>query len=172
MHVLPPSPGAGMSRRRFVQGLAAGGAVVALGPGTRSSHAASAPVPVLTGDHFDLSIGRSAVDFTGRPRLATTVNGSLPGPILRFREGDTVTLRVTNRLRDAPSSIPRPGLLLPATMDGVPGLSFDGIAPGESWLYRFQARQSGTYWYHSHSMFQEQAGLYGALVIDPVEPPP
>src|SRR5690606_11973409 len=101
-----------------------------------------------------------------------TVNGSLPGPILRFREGDTVTLRVTNRLRDAPSSIHWHGLLLPANMDGVPGLSFDGIAPGESWLYRFQARQSGTYWYHSHSMFQEQAGLYGALVIDPVEPPP
>ncbi|GGK06359.1 copper resistance system multicopper oxidase [Luteimonas terricola] len=173
MHYPPPRPGASIPRRRFVQGLAAGGAVAALGLGPRTGQAAPAsPVPVLTGSHFDLSIGRSAVDFTGQPRMATTVNGSLPGPILRFREGDTVTLRVTNRLRDAWSSIHWHGLLLPANMDGVPGLSFDGIAPGESYLYRFQARQSGTYWYHSHSMFQEQAGLYGALIIDPAEPPP
>ena len=163
-----PAPG----RRRFVQGLAAGGIAAALGLRPGAGHAAPLPTPVLSGSTFDLAIGRSPVDFTGRPRLATTVNGSLPAPILRFREGDTVTLRVANRLRDAWSSIHWHGLLLPANMDGVPGLSFDGIAPGETWTYRFDVRQSGTYWYHGHSMFQEQAGLYGALVIDPLEPPP
>ena len=79
---------------------------------------------------------------------------------------------MTNHLPDAPSSIHWHGILLPANMDGVPGMSFDGIAPGESWLYRFTLRQSGTYWYHSHSMFQEQAGLYGAIIVDPLQPPP
>ena len=169
----PPGPGPVLGRRRFVQGLAGGGIAAALGlkPGAGQA-AAPARVPVLAGSSFDLAIGRAPVDFTGRARMATTVNGSLPAPILRFREGDTVTLRVTNRLRDAMTSIHWHGLLLPANMDGVPGLSFDGIAPGETWTYRFDVRQSGTYWYHGHSMFQEQAGLYGALVIDPLEPPP
>ena len=170
----PHSPGdtPAHGRRRFVQGLAAGGIAAALGLRPGAGHAAPLPTPVLSGSTFDLAIGRSPVDFTGRARLATTVNGSLPAPILRLREGDTVTLRVANRLRDAWSSIHWHGLLLPANMDGVPGLSFDGIAPGETWTYRFDVRQSGTYWYHGHSMFQEQAGLYGALVIDPLEPPP
>src|SRR5690606_21799175 len=84
----------------------------------------------------------------------------------------TVTLRVANRLRDEPASIHWHGILLPANMDGVPGLSFDGIHPGETWTYRFTLQQSGTYWYHSHSMYQEQAGLYGAIVVDPLQPPP
>src|SRR5690606_16087600 len=172
MHPPPPRPGANIPRRRFVQGLAAGGAVAMLGPGPRPAIAGQVNVPVLTGSHVDLSIGRSPADFTGRPRMATTVNGSLPAPVLRFREGDTVTLRVANRLRDAWTSIHWHGLLLPANMDGVPGLSFDGIPPGGNWTYRFDVRQSGTYWYHGHSMFQEQAGLYGAIVIDPLEPPP
>ena len=167
-----PRPCADLPRRRFVQGLAAGGTVAALGLGARAAHAVQPRVPVLAGRRFDLSIGRSPADFTGRPRMATTINGSLPGPTLRFREGDTVTLRVANRLRGDMTSIHWHGLLLPANMDGVPGLSFDGIAPGEAWEYRFDVRQSGTYWYHSHSMFQEQAGLYGALVIDPIAPPP
>ena len=126
----------------------------------------------LTGTDFDLSIGTSPVNFTGRTRPALTVNGTLPAPILRWREGDTVTLRVANRLRDADTSIHWHGILLPANMDGVPGLSFDGIAPGETYTYKFNIHQSGTYWYHSHSMFQEQAGLYGAIVIDPREPAP
>src|SRR5690606_36943564 len=134
----PPGPAPALGRRRFVQGLAGGGIAAALGlkPGAGQA-AAPAHVPVLAGSSFDLAIGRSPVDFTGRARLATTVNGSLPAPVLRFREGDTVPLRVTNRLRDAWSSIHWHGLLLPADMDGVPGLSFDGIAPGETWTYRF-----------------------------------
>src|SRR5690606_17622241 len=90
-----------------------------------------------------------------------------------WREGDTVTLRVANRLPgDTQTAIHWHGIVLPSNMDGVPGLSFDGIHPGESYLYRFTLKQSGTYWYHSHSLHQEQAGLYGALVIDPIEPPP
>lgn len=162
------------SRRRFVTGLAAGGVATGAGlwhlPGT----AVAAPAHstnVLTGTQFDLSIDASPVNFTGRTRPAVTVNGSLPAPILRWREGDTVTLRVANRL-PVQSSIHWHGLVLPANMDGVPGLSFDGIGPGETFTYRFDIRQSGTYWYHSHSLFQEQAGLYGAIVIDPREPAP
>jgi hypothetical protein len=91
---------------------------------------------------------------------------SVPAPTLLWREGDTLTLAVTNRL-DEPSSIHWHGVRVPSPMDGVPGLSFRGIAPGETFVYRFPVHQSGTYWYHSHTMFQEQTGLYGALVIEP-----
>src|SRR5690606_11252117 len=131
----------------------------------------ASPGGVLAGTDFDLAIGRTPVAIGGRVASATTVNGSLPGPILRWREGDTVTLRVRNTLEEA-SAIHWHGLLLPANMDGVPGMSFHGIAPGGDYLYRFKVRQNGTYWYHSHSSLQEQAGLYGAIVIDPLEPEP
>jgi CopA family copper-resistance protein len=126
---------------------------------------------VLSGTDFDLTIGETPMNFTGRPRIAYTINGTVPGPTLRWKEGDTVTLRVGNRL-DEDTSIHWHGILLPANMDGVPGLSFDGIAPGEAYLYRFHVRQGGTYWYHSHSGFQEQRGVYGPLIIDPLEPDP
>ena len=161
------------SRRQFVLGLAAGGTAAGLGllaPGRAWSAAApampAAAMPQLRGDTFDLTIGDTPVDFTGARRIATTVNGSLPGPVLRWREGDTVSLRVTNRLA-VPTSIHWHGILLPFQMDGVPGISFPGIAPGETFTYRFPVRQSGTYWYHSHSRFQEQTGLYGAIVVEP-----
>lgn len=171
-----PGPDAAFapSRRRFVTGLAVGGVAAGMGLWRLPAFAANGggPAQVLTGTEFDLSIGTSPVNFTGRARPAITVNGSLPAPILRWREGDTVTLRVANRLRGAHSSLHWHGILLPANMDGVPGLSFDGIAPGETYTYKFNIKQSGTYWYHSHSMFQEQAGLYGAIVIEPREPPP
>ena len=156
-----------LSRRRFVQGLALGG--VAAGLGLRAGTAAAQAVAVRRewrGTHFELAVGELPVDFTGRRRLATVVNGQLPAPLLRWREGDTVTLKVTNRLR-VPTSIHWHGILVPFQMDGVPGISFPGIAPGESFTYRFPVRQSGTYWYHSHSGFQEQTGLYGPLVIEP-----
>ncbi|EJN37163.1 copper-resistance protein, CopA family, partial [Pseudomonas sp. GM84] len=123
----------------------------------------------LAGQHFELYIGQTPVNITGRPRTALTVNGSLPGPLLRWREGDTVTLRVRNRLAQD-TSIHWHGILLPSDMDGVPGLSFAGIAPGGDYRYRFTLRQNGTYWYHSHSGLQEQAGVYGAIVIEPREP--
>lgn len=169
-------PRSTISRRRFVQGLALGGVVAGSGL-WRATDAFAAPPRAgspleLRGTELDLSIGRSLVDFTGRARGAITVNGSLPAPTLRLREGDTVNLRVANTLTDEMTSLHWHGILLPANMDGVPGLSFDGIAPGETFQYRFQLRQSGTYWYHSHSLFQEQAGLYGALIVDPLEPPP
>ncbi|MGO4222160.1 copper resistance system multicopper oxidase [Lysobacter sp. TAF61] len=169
-----PDSAPSQSRRRFVTGLSAGGVATGLGlwrlPAMAAAGLAAAPQQ-LSGTQFDLSIGSTPVNFTGHTRPAVTVNGSLPAPILRWREGDTVTLRVANRL-GVTSSVHWHGILLPANMDGVPGLSFDGIHPGETFVYRFDIRQSGTYWYHSHSLFQEQAGLYGAIVIDPREPAP
>ncbi|MBX6419472.1 MAG: copper resistance system multicopper oxidase [Nevskia sp.] len=173
----PWPPGGGrVTRRRFVQGLAAGAAVTAFSPWlTRDAYAVARPgrygVPELSGTEFDLAIEPTAVNITGTPRIATLVNGLLPGPVLRWREGDAVTLRVTNRLNTS-TSIHWHGILLPTDMDGVPGISFAGIAPGESFTYRFRVRQSGTFWYHSHTGFQEQTGLYGALVIEPRDPDP
>ena len=157
------------SRRRFVQGVALGGVAAGLGllrPSPARALAASGQPAVLSGTDFALQIEETPVDFTGARRLATTVNGQLPGPLLRWKEGSTVTLRVTNRLR-VPTSIHWHGILLPFRMDGVPGISFPGIAPGETFTYRFAVKQSGTYWYHSHSGFQEQTGLYGAIVVEP-----
>ncbi|HUX91075.1 MAG TPA: copper resistance system multicopper oxidase [Gallionellaceae bacterium] len=157
-----------LQRRKFLEGLAAGGIVLGLSPWTSSF--AAQPVaqsaPVLAGTEFDLTIAQTLVNFTGSPRLATTVNGSIPGPTLRWREGDTVTIRVTNRLAEE-TSIHWHGILLPYQMDGVPGISFKGIPPGESFIYRFKVAQTGTYWYHSHSGMQEQTGMYGAIIIDP-----
>jgi CopA family copper-resistance protein len=161
------------SRRRFIEGLGVGAAA---GVTARYSWGTAAPLaagasPELRGTEFDLTIGERAANFTGRPRIATVINGSLPAPTLRWREGDTVTIRVRNELAED-TSIHWHGLVLPANMDGVPGLSFHGIRPGETFTYRFPVRQSGTYWYHSHSAFQEQIGLYGPLVIDAREPEP
>jgi CopA family copper-resistance protein len=169
----------GLSRRRFVQGLAAGGAVAGLGLWPKASWALTSPgqPTVLSGTEFDLAIGETPMNFTGRTRPAITVNGSLPAPLLRWREGTTVNLRVSNALpagsiHGHETSIHWHGILLPANMDGVPGLSFAGIGRGETYPYHFTVRQAGTYWYHSHSAFQEQAGLYGPLVIDPIDPAP
>jgi CopA family copper-resistance protein len=156
-----------VSRRRFVLGIATAGALAALPFPLRSALAAgSSAAPVLSGRDFALEIGPVAVNMTGRPRMGVGINGQVPAPILRWREGDTVTLAVTNRLSE-PTSIHWHGIRTPTNMDGVPGLSFEGIAPGETFTYRFRVPQSGTYWYHSHSAFQEQIGLYGSIVIEP-----
>ncbi len=157
----PPS----LTRRRFVQGIAAAGALSLAPWAVHRALAASAPA-VLTGTEFKLDIGQMPFNMTGNARTAIAVNDMVPAPTLRWREGDTVTLAVTNRLSE-PTSIHWHGILLPNPMDGVPGLTFRGIAPGETFVYRFPVRQSGTYWYHSHSMFQEQLGLYGTIVIEP-----
>jgi CopA family copper-resistance protein len=159
------------SRRRFVQGLAGGALAVATAhrhgwTATPDSQVPDRTGSVLSGTEFNLEIGALSVNLTGRPGIATVVNGQLPAPLLRWREGDAITLRVTNRL-PAPTSIHWHGVIVPAAMDGVPGLSFNGIGPGETYVYRFTAKQSGTYWYHSHSRFQEQTGLYGPVVIEP-----
>lgn len=158
-----------LSRRRFVQGLAAGGVLAATPSWLQAavkSATALGSAPVLTGREIDLVIAETPVNFTGVTRMATTINGSIPAPTLRLREGDEVTIRVTNRLAVS-TSIHWHGILLPYQMDGVPGISFKGIAPGETFTYRFKLRQSGTYWYHSHSGFQEMTGMYGALIIEP-----
>jgi CopA family copper-resistance protein len=161
------------TRRTFVKGLAASGLLAGLGLWRTPVWAVTSPgePQVLAGTEFDLSIGETAVNITGNPRTAMTINGGLPGPLLRWREGDTVTLRVKNALK-VDTSIHWHGILLPANMDGVPGLSFHGIEPGGVYVYQFKVRQNGTYWYHSHSGFQEQSGVYGPLVIDAKEPEP
>jgi FtsP/CotA-like multicopper oxidase with cupredoxin domain len=121
--------------------------------------------PSFAGE-YTLSIGEIDVNFTGTPARALAVNGQVPGPSLRFTDGEDVVIHVTNTL-DVMSSIHWHGLLVPPEMDGVPGISFDGIPPGETFTYRFPIRQTGTYWYHSHSAYQEQQGVYGPLIINP-----
>ena len=153
-----------VTRRRFLQGVAAAGAFTLLPWPLHRALAARAPV--LSGTEFQLEIGPVPMKITGRAVTATGINGQIPAPILRWREGDTVTLAVTNRLGE-PSSIHWHGIRTPSPMDGVPGLSFEGIPPGETFVYRFPVHQSGTYWYHSHSGFQEQTGVYGPIVIAP-----
>jgi len=154
-----------MNRRRVIMGASAAGAFSVI-RWPRRALAAPNRAPVLSGTEFQLEIGPVPINVTGRAMTATGVNGQIPAPILRWREGDTITLAVTNRLSE-PSSIHWHGIRTPSPMDGVPGLSFRGIAPGETYVYRFPVHQSGTYWYHSHSAFQEQTGVYGPIVIVP-----
>ncbi len=121
-------------------------------------------------DEYSLTIARKTVNITGHPVEKLAINGTIPGPTLHFREGEDVTVHVTNKL-DEPTSIHWHGFLIDAAMDGVPGFNgFPGIMPGETFTYRFKVRQNGTYWYHSHSQFQEQDGLYGGIVIAPKTP--
>ncbi len=128
-------------------------------------------VPVWAGE-YQLEITPKIVSLAGKPVSKIAVNGTIPGPVLRWKEGEEVTIAVTNRLNED-SSVHWHGLLLPGAMDGVPGLNgFPGIRPGETFLYRFKVRQSGTYWYHAHSMGQEQDGHYGAIVVTPAAPDP
>lgn len=161
------------SRRTFIKGLTAAGLLGGLGLWRLPAFAATpwALPGELKGTEFDLYIGETPVNITGTPRTAMTINGTMPGPILRWREGDTITLRVRNRLKED-TSIHWHGIILPANMDGVPGLSFHGIAPDGMYEYRFKVHQNGTYWYHSHSGLQEQVGVYGAIIIDAKQPEP
>ncbi len=181
-----------VTRRQFVTGVTSGITAAVLGLRVPSALAGIAPpeqhghrrildvlngdqdtdgAAILSGTEFQLSIGRTMVNITGRQAWATTVNGRIPGPVLVWREGDEVTLHVTNNL-DEDTSIHWHGIILPYDMDGVPGVSFPGIKPGETFTYRFKVQQSGTYWYHSHSGFQEQSGHYGSIVVLPREPEP
>lgn len=168
---------ANQSRRQFITGLAVGGILVGLSPLTalaknQQSTIAETSSPSakhLYGTTFNLEINELPVNFTGSTVMATAINGQLPAPTLHWREGDTITINVTNRLKES-TSIHWHGIILPSEMDGVPGLSYSGIGPGESFQYRFKVQQAGTYWYHSHTRFQEQTGIYGAIVIEPREP--
>lgn len=132
------------------------------------------PLAELDATHaggIDLVIDRTALRVDGRAASALTINGSLPGPVLRMKEGREALIRVHNRL-DESTSIHWHGILLPFTMDGVPGISYAGIAPNSSFVYRYRLHQSGTYWYHSHSGLQEQLGHYGMLIVDPADEDP
>ena len=158
-----------LHRRHFLK-YAAGGAALA-GTGAypawaRSSSEGNLGIPALQGKRFDLTVGTFPMRINGRATEAIGVNGSAPAPLLRFREGEEVTLKVTNGL-DTDTSIHWHGLLVPFQMDGVPGVSFPGIKPGETFTYKYAVPQNGTYWYHSHSGLQEQVGHYGPIIIDP-----
>lgn len=162
-----------VSRRRFVQGLVGGGLVGSTFAAQQFASAAEVSSPSngaqeLSGTVFNLGMEELPVNFTGKMRMGLAINGSIPAPTLRWREGDEVTINVTNKLSER-TSVHWHGILLPYQMDGVPGISFDGIAPGETFQYRFKVRQSGTYWYHSHSGFQEIRGMYGAIIVEPRE---
>lgn len=171
MHKRPPLPPS-QSRRQLLQSLILGGVASALPSTTLGAQsntiadAARGTAPVIHGPVVDLVVEQARVNFTGQSRIATTINGSIPAPTLKFREGDEITIRVTNRLQ-VQTSIHWHGIILPFHMDGVPSISFDGIPPGETFTYHFKLEQSGTYWYHSHSGFQEMTGMYGALIIEP-----
>jgi CopA family copper-resistance protein len=149
-------------RRRFVQGAAT---AAVLGAMPLRAALATGPAQVLSGSDFKLELAPMPFNVTGRSIMATAINGTIPGPTLRWREGDTVTLAVTNRLPFT-SSIHWHGIRAPSPMDGVPGFSFNGIATGQTFVYRIPVRQSGTYWYHAHGP-EEQTGVYGSLVIEP-----
>jgi len=165
-----------LSRRRLLGTLAAGGVLAGLqsllpvwarpladAAVTRKGNAEAASM--------DLAIRRESIDIAGGRIAATTINHSIPGPLVELYEGQEALLRVTNLL-DEDASIHWHGVLLPFTMDGVPGVTFPGIKPGDTFEAHFRVRQSGTYWYHSHSGLQEQTGVYGPLVIHPREQEP
>ena len=160
-----------LPRRGFLAAAAA--AITPAWAQARPSGPATAGPDVLTGEEITLILARTPVVVAGRRTLAVTVNGRFPGPLIRLKEGQDVRLKVVNTL-DEDTSIHWHGLLVPYTMDGVPGISFPGIPPGETFTYAFTVRQAGTYWYHGHSNMQEAMGLFGPLVVDPAgeEPAP
>ena len=158
-----------LDRRSFVKGImAAGGFMAASATPLMASktYKTTTKSSELSGTEFFLTIDKTMVNYTGEVAIATTVNGMLPAPTLKWREGDEITLHVKNNL-NVDSSIHWHGIILPFEMDGVPGITFNGIKPGETFTYKFTVNQSGTYWYHSHSGFQEQTGVHGVIVIEP-----
>ncbi|MGW8192310.1 copper resistance system multicopper oxidase [Sphingomonas hankookensis] len=162
-----------LDRRQLLRGATLGGALTMAWPAWAQSVSPgiATPLPSVSGDDTTLTIGHAMRRIDGRAAHAIGINGTSPAPLVRLREGQKARITVVNTL-DEPSSIHWHGLLLPFQMDGVPGISFPGIAPRSSFTYEFPVIQSGTYWYHSHSGLQEQEGLYGPIVIDPREADP
>ncbi|KTE16585.1 copper resistance system multicopper oxidase [Sphingopyxis sp. H115] len=165
-----------IDRRRFVGGALGGGAAAALAPWFPAwaqpiSHGIVSTLPTVSGSDITLRIARQTVRIDGKASRAIGINGTVPAPLVRLKEGQTARLTVVNDL-DEDSSIHWHGLILPFYMDGVPGVSFPGIKPKSTFVYEFPVVQSGTYWYHSHSGLQEQLGHYGPIVIDPAEADP
>lgn len=172
-----PKHPASFGRRQFLQGAAAMTVLAGLGrlapayAWQQTGNLVADKTVSGNTDIFDLTIDHTPMDIGGRSANPITINGSIPGPLIRMQEGREVILRVTNNLSES-TSIHWHGILLPENMDGVPGVSFPGIKPGETFIYRYPVKQSGTYWYHSHSGLQEQLGHYGPLIVDPAQPEP
>lgn len=170
-----------VDRRRFLKGLGAGLFVTGLSAAlplpswalTSSKRISEGISTYPSHSKFNLGFNYTPITIDGKQGRATAINGTVPAPLIRWREGDEVQMDVTNGMMDTENaSIHWHGILLPFRMDGVPGVNFDGIQPGETFRYKFPVIQAGTYWYHSHSRFQEQTGAYGPLIIDPKEPEP
>ena len=160
-----------LNRRGFMSG-AVGLGSAALFQSVVPSYAYTNGAPAQTAPRvYDLTVAKKRVKVGGRRGRGVTVNGGIPGPLLRFKEGEDVTINVRNTLGED-TSIHWHGLILPNAMDGVPKVTFQGIKPGQTFTYRIPIRQSGTYWYHSHSGLQEQSGHYGPIIIDPIRPDP
>jgi FtsP/CotA-like multicopper oxidase with cupredoxin domain len=156
-----------LNRRSLLKGAAIGGSALALQPWLPAwAQPVSEGLPTVTGEDIHLRVGRGSLDIGGRPARAVSINGTVPAPLLRLRQGQKLRLTVENTL-DEETSIHWHGLLVPFQMDGVPGVSFPGIKPHSSFTYEFGIEQAGTYWYHSHSGLQELMGMYGPIVIDP-----
>lgn len=164
-----------ITRRPFLKGAGLFGAAALidgiLPPWAGPLAAQSSSSSQLSGSVIDLTISEIPIRVGTRRGKATAINGTVPGPLIRLREGQDVRINVTNRLK-VDTSIHWHGVLVPPEMDGVPGVSFAGIKPGETFTYKFPITQYGTYWYHSHSAGQEQAGLYAPLIFDPAKPDP
>ena len=166
-----------ISRRVLLKRAGALGLLAAIQPlfAACASHRLLPMIPIgtqpstLSGELIDLVIGERSFVLDGQTGTALTINGTIPGPLIRLKEGQDVTLRVTNRLTEI-TSIHWHGILLPPEVDGVPGVSFAGIKPGTTFTYRFPVKQSGTYWYHSHSGGQEMRGMYAPMILDPLQP--
>ncbi|KAI9129958.1 copper resistance system multicopper oxidase [Acaryochloris sp. CCMEE 5410] len=163
-----------LTRRNFIRFSAGMGLALGLDtlvPKMRAATAREVGEGRTYPDIINLQVQKTRLAIAEKETPAITSNGSIPGPLVRLREGQTATIQVTNRLKED-TSIHWHGILLPPEMDGVPGVSFAGIKPGETFTYRFPVQQSGTYWYHSHSGVQEQMGHFGPLIVDPLEPEP
>ncbi len=166
-----------ITRRVLLERLGAMGLMAALTPlipsyvWARTAINGTTLPPLLRGNSIDLTIAETPIQIGEQLGMAKTINGTVPGPLIRLQEGQTITFNVINRLKED-TSIHWHGLILPPNMDGVPGVSFAGIKPASTFTYRYPIRQSGTYWYHSHSGGQEQLGVYGPLIIDPMTPEP
>ena len=165
-----------LPRRQFLQTaltLGAGGLVA--GPALAGSQVPQAglihELDATAPGGIDLTIERRRLRIAGSVERVIAINGSVPGPVIRMTEGKQALIRVHNRLNES-TSIHWHGILLPYTMDGVPGISFDGIDPDSTFTYRYPVQQNGTYWYHSHSGMQEQLGHYGQLIVEPESPDP
>ena len=165
-----------LGRRALLRGAAASGVGLGLAHALPAwaqplSKGLVRPLPTVSGNDIALTIGQVSVEVDGKVSRAVGVNGTVPAPLVRLKEGQRVRLRVQNTL-DEESSIHWHGLLVPFQMDGVPGVSFPGIMPRSTFDYEFELNHSGTYWYHSHSAYQEEDGLYGPIIVDPAGPDP